>query len=247
MLKSTDYGKTWTSITANLPKTGSVHVIREHPQNPNLLFVGTEFGLFVSIDGGATWARMTEGFPTVAVHDIVVHPRDNDLVVGTHGRGLYVFDDIGALEGFAPGAGLVAPARPSVLFNYTDPMGGGSRGVGDLGDKLFAAANPPFGTPLTYVLDPAQTGAEVTLVVRDAAGALVRTLDATKKPGINRVTWDLRGTAPFDAPRPAGRPGRARESLPAGTAWDVGASRGLHGDPERQGQGCARGRVEERW
>lgn len=203
VLKSTDYGKTWTSIASNLPKTGSVHVIREGLRNPKLLFAGTEFGLFASLDTGATWARMTQGFPTVAVHDIVVHPRDGDLVVGTHGRGLYVFDDVGALEAFAPGAGLVAPARPSVLFNYVDPMGGGARGVGDLGDKLFAAPNPPFGAAITYVLDPAQTGAEVTLAVRGADGTLVRTLEPTRKPGINRVTWDLRGPAPFEAPRPA--------------------------------------------
>jgi len=204
VLKSTDFGKTWTSITSNLPKGGSTYVIREGLKNGKLLFVGTEFGLFASIDAGATWARMSQNFPTVAVHDLLVHPRDGDLVVGTHGRGLYVFDDIGALEAFAPGAGLVPAVRPSVLFNYTDPMGGGARGVGDLGDKLFAAPNPPFGAALTYVIDPALTSPDVTLVVRDAAGAIVRTLDPTKKPGINRVVWDLRSNAPYEPPRQAG-------------------------------------------
>jgi len=94
VLRSTDYGAHWTSISGNLPANGSAQVIREHPRNGNLLFVGTEFGAFYSADGGKTWTQLKYNIPTVAVHDIVIHPRENDLVIGTHGRGIYIIDDI---------------------------------------------------------------------------------------------------------------------------------------------------------
>ncbi len=100
VLRSTDYGKTFTSIASNLPE-GSVYVIREDPLAPNLLFVGTEFGLFVSTTGGASWTRAGGTLPTVAVHDLLIHPRERDLVVATHGRGLYVLDDLSPLEELA--------------------------------------------------------------------------------------------------------------------------------------------------
>src|SRR5262249_39820707 len=91
VFKTTDFGETWKSIRANLPVSGSVYVIREDPRNKDLLYVGTEFGLFISIDAGASWHKHP-GLPTVPVHDLVVHPRDRELVIGTHGRGIYVMD-----------------------------------------------------------------------------------------------------------------------------------------------------------
>src|SRR5690606_12731448 len=119
--KSTDYGRTWTSITSNLPEFGSVQVIREHHRNPNLLFVGTEFGVFVSTNGGASWSRLAGGFPTVAVHDMLIHPRENDLVIGTHGRGIWILDDITPLEQLATASRTtiahVFTPRPATTLN----------------------------------------------------------------------------------------------------------------------------------
>ena len=96
---TTDFGETWRSIASNLPQNnGIVHVIREHPRNPNLLFVGTEFGLFVSYDRGGNWTQIKQNLPTVPVDDILIHPRDNDLILGTHGRSIWVMDDITPIE-----------------------------------------------------------------------------------------------------------------------------------------------------
>ena len=88
-----DYGETWTSIAGNLP-TGNVNVIREDPKNRNLLYLGTEYAMFISLNGGKEWKRFMTGLPTVRIDDILVHPRDNDLIVGTHGRSIWIIDDI---------------------------------------------------------------------------------------------------------------------------------------------------------
>jgi photosystem II stability/assembly factor-like uncharacterized protein len=95
---TTDYGATWKSIVNNLPKWGTVNVVYEDAKNKDLLFVGTEYGLYVSLNGGAEWKPMMSGMPTMRIDDILVHPRDNDLIVGTHGRGIYIFDDISPLQ-----------------------------------------------------------------------------------------------------------------------------------------------------
>src|SRR5262249_39129090 len=92
LFRTTDYGTTWKPLANNLPPGGPVLVVREDPRNRNLLFAGTEFGLFASFNGGTSWYPLRAGLPTVAVHDLLVHPRDRDLVIATHGRGLYVLD-----------------------------------------------------------------------------------------------------------------------------------------------------------
>ena len=97
VFKTTDFGETWTSIAGNLP-AGNVNVIREDPKNRNLLYLGTEYGFYVSMDGGKEWKRFMNGLPTVRIDDILVHPRDNDLIVGTHGRSIWILDDITALQ-----------------------------------------------------------------------------------------------------------------------------------------------------
>src|SRR5207342_2244977 len=106
--KTTDYGKTWTSITNNLPD-GSIYVVKEDLKNPNLLFAGSEFAAFYSLNGGQSWQRMNDTggapdrkLPTVAVHDLQVHPRDGDLVAATHGRGFWILDDISPLQQMTP-------------------------------------------------------------------------------------------------------------------------------------------------
>lgn len=185
---STDFGRTWTSITANLPAFGSVQVIREHPRNADVLFVGTEFGVFVSIDRGRAWTELPN-FPTVAVHDLAVHPRENDLIIGTHGRGIWVLDDLTPIERLAEAtqttvAQLFEP-RPTMIFNRRS-------GDGTSGDRVYEARNPPSGALLSYYIAPDAPQGPLTLAIVDAAGEVVRELPATARPGIQRTSWNLR-------------------------------------------------------
>ena len=183
---STDYGDSWRSIASNLP-TGSVYVIEEDPKNPDLLYVGTEFGLFASIDRGSSWTRW-KNLPTVAVYDLVVHPRDNDLVLGTHGRSLIVYDDISPLQQLND----AVLASSSHLFD----MQPGTQFIPNengwfLGGRSYRAENPELGTYVHYYLrEPVSDDVEIT--IRDAAGKVVRELKGPKDAGIHRVVWDLR-------------------------------------------------------
>jgi photosystem II stability/assembly factor-like uncharacterized protein len=191
VLKSTDYGQTWTSIGSNLPE-GSVQVIVEHHRNPDLLFVGTEFGLFMTIDGGASWSPMTNGLPPVAVHDLVIHSRENDLIIGTHGRGMWVLDDMTPLETLAAAARTGQPtlfgARAAVAYNR-------SGGPGSPGDREYFAPNPPDGAIFNYFIPSGTTGS-VKLAIVDAGNAVVRELPAPSSAGVHRIVWDLRWTSP---------------------------------------------------
>lgn len=229
VLKSTDEGASWTSIASNLPSSGSVYVIREHHRNPSLLFVGTEFGVFFTIDGGGAWIplKMESSLPTVSVHDLIVHARDNDLIIGTHGRSIFILDDITPLERLSPAVlsqpATIFPPRAAPLYNQNDPLGGGPRGVGDQGDRFFAAPNRPFGVTISYFLkEEVERGREASLTVRDAAGQLVRELDLERKAGIQRTTWDLRLPPPYtvqarpdaDTPGPFGGAPRGPLVLP---------------------------------
>jgi hypothetical protein len=191
-----------------------VYVIRQDPHNPALLFAGTEFGLFASIDGGAAWTAVRGQLPTVAVHDLLIHPRANDLVVGTHGRGIWILDDITPLEKLTATAlaadAQLFPVRPALLFNQSDQYGGGPRGVGDLGDRLFAAPNPPFGALIAYYFKqdvPRDRDAKIAIL--DGAGTVVRELDVNKKAGLHRLVWDLRLAPPYTPAPPAGGRGAA--------------------------------------
>jgi photosystem II stability/assembly factor-like uncharacterized protein len=188
--RTADGGRTWQSLSANLPPDDPVHLVREDPKNANLLFAGTEFGLYVSFDRGGRWLKY-EGLPTVAVHDLKIHPRDLDLVVATHGRSLYVLDDIRPLEALTPAvqgtpAFLFAP-RPALAF-YPLPdwveYGGGS---------VFRGANPPEGALITAYVR-AFTGEPVKVEVKDAQGGTVANLTAPGTPGFVRVVWDLKPT-----------------------------------------------------
>ena len=218
VLKSTDYGAHWTSITSNLPVNGSAQVVREHPRNANLLFAGTEFGAFYSANGGATWTQLKYNLPTVAVHDIVIQPRENDLVIGTHGRGIFIIDDITPLERFAEAqsaAMTLFPTKPVTQFNPNRSNPGGVRGAGALGDRQFAAPNPAYGAMITYfVRDTMAKGGDVSLAIYDSTGKKVRDLTSSKNRGMHRVTWDLRGPAPYTAratPAAGAPQGRVRE------------------------------------
>ncbi|MGH7729713.1 MAG: VPS10 domain-containing protein [Candidatus Eiseniibacteriota bacterium] len=182
-----DFGSSWTSIVGNLPPDGPVKVVRESPGSRDLLFAGTEFGLFLSLDRGAQWVKAGEGLPTVAVDDILVHPRERDLIAGTHGRSLYVLDDITALEQWTKATGeapvtLFAP-RPATAFHYRTLSG-------LWGQAMFTAQNPAFGAYFNYYVKE-WTGEGVSLTVTDSAGTTLRKLTGPGSPGFHRVVWDL--------------------------------------------------------
>ncbi len=154
VLRSGDKGRTWRLISNNLPARGSVHVVREDHLKPGLLFVGTEFGLFVSFDDGARWQQMRGGLPPIAVRDIAIQPEANDLVVATFGRGLFVLDDYSALRELAPerlrAEATLFPVKPALLYTQGSPLGGG--GVSFQGASHYIAPNPPVGATFTYHL-----------------------------------------------------------------------------------------------
>jgi photosystem II stability/assembly factor-like uncharacterized protein len=211
VLKSTDYGKTWTSIASNLP-VSSVQVIREHPRAPSLLFIGNEIGAYYSGNGGKSWSKLQYNLPTVPVHDIKIHRRENDLVIGTHGRGIFIIDDITPLEQLAQAesrAMYLFPVKPTTLFNYNNSIPGGLRGAGSLGERSFSAPNPPFGSTLTYYIkDSLPKGRTLTLAIFDSTSKRIRDLTVNSKPGLHRATWDLRLAAPYFNPRPQGNRGQ---------------------------------------
>lgn len=154
ILKSTDAGKTWTSIKSNLPERGSLYAVAEDHVNPNLLFVGTEFGFFFSVDGGAKWVQMRGGLPTIAVRDIAIQKRENDLVLATFGRGFYVLDDYAPLrqiksEMLAQNFALL-PVKDALMYIRSNSSFAGSQG-----SSFFTAPNPPYGAVFTYFMKEA--------------------------------------------------------------------------------------------
>jgi photosystem II stability/assembly factor-like uncharacterized protein len=204
-LKSTDYGKTWTSISSNLPNS-SLQVIREHPRARSLLFVGNEIGAYYSGNGGRTWSKLMTNLPTVPVHDMQIHPRENDLVLGTHGRGIYIMDDITPLERLAEAEASplvhLFPVKATTLFNYNSSVPGGVAGAAALGERSYAAPNPPFGASITYYVKSAlPRGRTLSLAIFDSTGRRVRDLTVNSRPGMHRATWDLRLGAPYFNPR----------------------------------------------
>ena len=204
VLRSTDYGKTWSSISSNLPES-SVQVIREHPRQPSLLFVGNEIGAYYSGNGGRSWSRLQYNLPTVPVHDLLIHSRENDLVIGTHGRGIFIIDDITPLERLAEAETspmYLFPMKPAMLFNYNTSYPGGLEGAGSLGERSYSAPNPPFGSTLTYYIkDSLPRGRTLTLAIFDSTGTRIRDLTVNSKPGLHRATWNLRLAAPYFNPR----------------------------------------------
>ena len=154
LLKSADAGQTWTSITANLPGNGPVLAFAEDTVNPRLLFAGTEFGLWFSIDAGAKWVQLKGGLPTIAVRDAVIHKRDGDLILATFGRSFYILDDITPLRRLAPETlqkeAELLPVRDTILYVESLPLGG--KGKSSFGESYYIADNPPYGATFTYYL-----------------------------------------------------------------------------------------------
>ena len=188
---SVDGGNNFRSISEGLPKGQVVMTVAEDPKNPAVLYAGTEFGLFVSTDRGGSWNRIRSGLPTVPIHEIVFHPRDNDMILATHGRSIWILDDAHPIQQAAEAMktdAFLFDMRQAMQFNPANDRG-------FVTDKPFRGKNPTFGAPISYYLKgPAK---EVSLRIRDASGNQVREITGndlreSRKAGINRVFWDLR-------------------------------------------------------
>jgi hypothetical protein len=184
-----DYGQSWHNITGNLPQFGFIQVVREDPKNQDVLYVGTEFGLHVSLDGGKTWKKFMNNLPTARVDDILVHPREHDLILATHARGVWIADDISPLQQTTADVqsqdAVLFDIRPAVAW-----LNDRQRGQQTGGQKAFVGENAPRGTAITYYLKSPASG-DVRITIGDATGRVIRTLDGTRNAGLNRVQWNL--------------------------------------------------------
>ncbi len=207
VLTSDDRGRTFHSIVDGLPTGGPdfAHVIREDPVNEDLLFVGTDVGLYLSLDRGRSWQRFMNGLPTVPVRDIKIHPRDGDLIAGTHGRSIWIVN-ITPLQQLdrsilSSDIHLFSPA-PAFQFG-SSPTGGEFTA-----QAYFQAPSPPYGAEIRYWLSE-DRDEDVEILIQDPEGETVRTLTASSMEGLNTVTWDLRGES-VTLPR---SPSEVRDSI----------------------------------
>jgi photosystem II stability/assembly factor-like uncharacterized protein len=190
VFKTADYGKSWTRILgADKGVRGYVHVVKQDPVNPNIYYVGTEFGLWITIDGGRNWAEFKGGdFPAVAVHDLAFHKRDNDLVIATHGRGIWIIDDLTPLQALSADAMdaelALLPGRP------IQQRTGGNAGWVE-GDAKFTGPNPPDGAVINYHQKGRHVFGRMKVEILNAAGEVVDTIPASKRKGLNRVVWSM--------------------------------------------------------
>jgi hypothetical protein len=201
---TTDYGKTWKRITGDIPASAAwVHVVREDPRNHNLLYMGTEMGVWASWDRGTHWVSLRGDLPVTPVRDIQVHPRDNDLLLATHGRGLYIMDDVSALQNLSAAQTTDATLfdiRPAIRWNQWNRDG-------NLGQKKWTGENPPQGALITYYLKSQPPG-EVNITISDKDGRPVRRMRrVADDAGVNRVVWDLRHDPPAGGGGRGGRGG----------------------------------------
>ena len=186
VFKSTDFGRTFTSIVSDLPADRVARTIREDHKNPSVLYLGTEIGLFVTVDGGRHWVELKNNMPTMPFNDLTLHTRDNDLVLATHARGIWILDSLTALQGAGAAVSSDAqlfPIEAAEQIRYTNLKA-------HAGDMTFRGENPPNGAIVDYWLGT--TAAAPVVTVHDATGTLVQTLNATRTKGVNRVIWNLR-------------------------------------------------------
>ena len=197
--KTTDYGQTWKALPAQESGVrGYAHVIKEDTVSGNVLFLGTEFGLWISADGGQRWAQYKgTDFPAVAVDDIVVQPRESDLVLATHGRGIWIVDDISPLRALTPEVmskeATLLPGRPSI--QYFDVGGGWPEG-----DETFRGRNRPADAQITYYQKGRHIFGDLKIEIFDQDGKLVDTVAGSKHRGLNRAGWGMRVRPPAVAP-----------------------------------------------
>ena len=215
--KTTDNGKTWTSIAGDLP-TGNVNSIRQDPIAQNLLYAPAEYGFYISLNEGTNWMKFMPNLPNVRVDDVLVHPRENDLVLATHGRSIWVMDDISALQQMA----MAAPTVPT-LYTPRDAVQWKTdrRNMTEVpGSKYWTGDNMPRGTAISYYLPSAAADVLVT-ITNTATGDAVRTCSAEGNLGLNRFQWTLSGD-PQPGGRGGGRGGRGGQAAAPAPAAPTG-------------------------
>jgi photosystem II stability/assembly factor-like uncharacterized protein len=191
LFKSTDSGRTWTPVAGDLPDGMVIHSLAEHPRNRDLLLAGTEFGLFVTNNGGRNWTLVRGNLPRVRIDDILITPRENDIVLGTHGRSIIVLDDATLLENAVPAVLTedvhLFPTRQATEY-YEMRM------LPSPGAAKFAGPNPDSGALIAYYIKsaPASSNATVNIQILDRDNQVVRELAGPDRQGLNRVAWDLR-------------------------------------------------------
>src|SRR5262249_49341367 len=236
-----DYGQTWKSLRANLP-SGSTRVCREDIQNPELLYTGTEFGVWVSANRGAAWTRLNSNLPTVAVHELAQHPTSGELVAATHGRSLWVLDVTPLRQMTA--AVILAKAhlfQPNTVIRWR--LEEGRERMFSGADRKFVGQNPPPGVQVFYSLT--KKPAAVSLKVMDYTGTLVSELPANSELGLHWAVWNLnqgRGRPAARRSTPATRVGAATGRPPAatvqpGTPLPLGEQETIVGQPFSFGGG----------
>lgn len=224
-----DYGKSWTSLSANLPAFGHVNTVRQDPRNRRLLYVGTEFGFYVSLDEGGNWKPLMTNLPVVRIDDVAIHPRDNDLILATHGRSLWIMDDVSALQGLT----AEVTAQETTLFEPRDAI----LWKDDIrlrrsttGARPFRGETAPEGTALAYHLKTTARDS-VRLVITDlATGSVFRTFTAPGTAGLHRIQWDLCSDL---RPAQPGQGGFGFGGGGCGGAGGGGAGGGGAGQPQR--------------
>ncbi len=211
--RTADFGQTWRAIAPE-DGAGYAHVLEQDPVNPEILYLGTELGLWITLDGGGSWARFAENLPRVAVRDLAIHPTEHDLILATHGRGVYIVDDLSALRGLT--AEIMAqevallPSRPSPMV-----LSGGLSWFGS--DDEFVGRNPPESASIDYWLKKRHLFGDLKIEVLDADGELLTTLPGRKRRGLNRVGWPMRLPAPTVPPATALIPAFQGPRVPEGT------------------------------
>ncbi len=213
VFRTTDFGENWQSLVSD-GIAGYAWVVKQDPVNPELLYAGTEFGLYISLDGGQQWARFKENLPMVAVHDLVIHPTEHDLIVATHGRGIYIIDDLTALRSLTAeileANVAVLPSRPSpmVLTGFENWFGS---------DDEYVGRNPSEAATIDYWLKKRHLFGDLKIEIYDANGKLITTLPGKKRRGLNRVGWPMRLKPPKVPPATALVPAFLGPRVPEGT------------------------------
>jgi photosystem II stability/assembly factor-like uncharacterized protein len=193
--KTTDFGQTWMPLIApGSSMRGYAHVVKEDLVNKELLFVGTELGLWVSLDGGNQWVQYKgSDLPNVAVRDLAIHPRDHDLVIATHGRGIWIVDDITPLRALTP----ETLAKEAAFIQSKPAVQRLQAGGGWVnGDAVFVGPNPPDEAVITYYQKKRHIFGDLKIEVFDESGKLLGTIPSSKRRGLNRATWPMRLKAP---------------------------------------------------
>jgi photosystem II stability/assembly factor-like uncharacterized protein len=182
-----DHGKSWQNITSDLPAMGNVNTVRQDPKSAKVLYAGAEFGFFVSLDEGGSWKPFMTNLPVVRIDDVVIHPRDNDLILSTHGRSIWIMDDVTALQQLAEVKEDVHLFQPREAVAWKSDI---LQRRSVTGSKNFQGESAPAGTAVSYLLKTSAKGVKITITDL-ASGEVFRTMDGSETAGMNRVQWNL--------------------------------------------------------